>query len=84
MTTQLFADSFFLPGYNEFHSTPILFSRNVDDRGRASHTWRTQNAKKIKINTKRDKQSTAFRFHVMQKHLINLELSLNLCLPDKC
>lgn len=46
MTTQIFAVFFVLPGYNEFHSTPTLFSRNADDRGMASHTWRTQNAKK--------------------------------------
>lgn len=48
MTTQIFAVFFFLPGYNEFHSTLTLFSRNADDRGMASHTWRTQNAKKKK------------------------------------
>lgn len=38
----------FLPGYNEFHSMPTPFSHNADDRGKASHTWRTQNAKKKK------------------------------------
>lgn len=36
----------FLPGYNEFRSMPTPFSHNADDRGKASHTWRTQNAKK--------------------------------------
>lgn len=35
-----------LPGCNEFHSTPTLFSRNADDRGTAFRTWRTQNANK--------------------------------------
>lgn len=49
MTMQIFA--VFLPGYNEFHSTPTLFSRNDDDQGMASHTWRTQNAKKEKKNS---------------------------------
>ncbi len=35
---------FFLPGYNESHSTPTPSSHNADDRGKASHTWRIQNA----------------------------------------
>lgn len=36
----------FLPGYNESHSMPALFSHNGDDRGKAFHTWHTQNAAK--------------------------------------
>lgn len=35
---------FFLPGYNESHSTPTPSSHNADDQGKASHTWHTQNA----------------------------------------
>lgn len=35
---------FFLPGYNESRSTPTPSSHNADDRGKASHTWHTQNA----------------------------------------
>lgn len=57
MAAQISAVLFFLPGYNEFHSTPTLSSRNVDDRGMASHTWRTQNAKKTKQNKKQYKGS---------------------------
>lgn len=32
------------PGYNESHSKPTPSSHNADDRGKASHTWHTQNA----------------------------------------
>lgn len=53
MAAQIFAVFFSLPGYNEFHSTPTLFSHNVDDQGMASHTWRTQNAKKNPKKTKK-------------------------------
>lgn len=34
----------FSPGYNESHSKPTPSSHNADDRGKASHTWHTQNA----------------------------------------
>lgn len=34
----------FLPGYNESRSKPTPSAHNGDGRGKAFHTWRTQNA----------------------------------------
>lgn len=44
ITTIICLTIFFLPGYNEFHSTPTPSSHNDDDQEKASHTWHTQNA----------------------------------------
>lgn len=43
--------SFPLPGYNVSHNKPTPSSHNADDQGKASHTWRTQNAANKKKRT---------------------------------
>lgn len=44
MMSAMSSKAIFLPGCNESHSKPTPSSHNADDRGKASHTWHTQNA----------------------------------------